>query len=66
MLPFLVFTDLLVAKDAAVLENELEELEVYGSSESVERKDEIPQYNFQVGSDLYRISQKIFYSKHAA
>ncbi|KAF6036417.1 Cpsf160 [Bugula neritina] len=45
-----------LAKDAAVLENELEELEVYGSSESAERKDEIPQYNFQVCDSLMNVA----------
>ena len=34
--------------DASVLENELDELEVYGNTEAASGDDKITQYNFQV------------------
>ena len=34
--------------DASVLENELDELEVYGNTEATSGDDKITQYNFQV------------------
>jgi len=42
-----------IAKDASVLEKELDELEVYGSSEAQGDQTEIQKYVFQVSFHLY-------------
>ncbi|XP_067935054.1 cleavage and polyadenylation specificity factor subunit 1-like [Watersipora subatra] len=45
-----------LAKDAVELENELEELEVYGNTEAPSSEDKIIQYTFQVSDSLINIA----------